>query len=157
MPFGLTNAPATFQDYISKILVEKLDIFIILYLDDILMYHENGGEKHVGAVWWILEQLQKHLWYANLKKYWFYQDELRFLDYILSHQGIQIEEKQIKTICNWPEPQSIYNIQVFLGFIHFHRQFIQGLNNRATPLISTLKISVVGLGNENLEQDGQRI
>lgn len=69
MSFCLTNAPATFQDYICKILVEKFNIFMIVYLNDILIYNKSGGEKHVEAVWWILKQLQKHLLYANLKKY----------------------------------------------------------------------------------------
>ena len=56
MPFSLTNAPAIFQRYINKILVEKLDIFIIMYLDDIPIYTKSKGEKHVQAVWWILNR-----------------------------------------------------------------------------------------------------
>ncbi len=68
MPFGLTNAPATFQGYINKILVEKLDVFVIMYLDDILIYTESEGKKHVQAIQWMLDQLQKHSLYANLKK-----------------------------------------------------------------------------------------
>ncbi len=55
MPFGLTNAPATFQGYINKILAEKLDVFVIVYLDDILIDTENEGEEHVQAVWWVLD------------------------------------------------------------------------------------------------------
>ena len=98
MPFGLTNAPATFQGYINKILAEKLDIFVIVYLDDIPIYTENEGKKYMEAVWWVLEQLRKHLLYANLKKCRFYQEEVRFLGYIVSHQGIQIEEEQIKAV-----------------------------------------------------------
>ena len=55
MPFGLSNAPATFQGYINKILAEKLDIFIIVYLDDILIYIKNPGQSHVEAVRWVLD------------------------------------------------------------------------------------------------------
>ncbi len=69
----------------------------------------------------MLEQLRKHLLYANLKKYWFHQEEVRFLGYIVSHQGIQMEEKQIKAVRDWPEPQSVRDIQVFLGFANFYR------------------------------------
>ncbi len=68
MPFGLINAPAMFQDYINKILAEKLDVFVIVYLDDILIYTESEGEEHVQAVRWVLDQLRKHSLYANLKK-----------------------------------------------------------------------------------------
>ncbi len=72
MPFGLTNAPAKFQSYINKILVEKLDVFVIVYLDDILTYTKNKGEEHVQAVQWVLDQLRKYSLYANLKKCRFY-------------------------------------------------------------------------------------
>ena len=68
MPFDLTNAPASFQGYINKILAEKLDIFVIVYLDDILIYTDNDGDGYVSAVWWVLEKLKKFLLFANLKK-----------------------------------------------------------------------------------------
>ncbi len=90
MPFGLTNAPATFQGYINKIMAKKLDVFVIVYLDDILIYTENEGEEHVQAVRWVLDQQRKHSLYANLKKCRFHLDEVRFLGYIVSHQGIQM-------------------------------------------------------------------
>ncbi len=93
MPFGLTNVPATFQGYIIKILAEKLFVFVIVYLDDILIYTENKGKEHVQAVRWVLDQLRKHSLYANLKKCRFHQDEVRFLGYIVSHQGIWMEEE----------------------------------------------------------------
>ncbi len=134
MPFGLTNAPTTFQGYINKILAEKLDVVMIVYLDDILIYTENEGEEHVQAVWWVLDQLRKHSLYTNLKKCRFYQDKVRFLGYIVSYQGIRIEEEQIKVVRDWPEPQSICNIQVFLGFANFYRRFIQGFSRLAAPL-----------------------
>ncbi len=68
MPFGLSNAPANYQGYINKILAEKLNIFVVVYLDDILIYTEDPGQSHVEAVRWVLEQLRKHDLYANLKK-----------------------------------------------------------------------------------------
>lgn len=60
MPFGLSNAPASFQGYVNKFLAEKLDIFFIVYLDDILIYTEDPGKPHVEAVRWVLDQLCKH-------------------------------------------------------------------------------------------------
>ncbi len=88
MFFGLTNILATFQSYINKILMEKLNIFMIVYLNDILLYTKSEGKKHVEVVWSVLEQLWKYSLYANLKKCWFDQEEVRFLDYIVSHQDI---------------------------------------------------------------------
>ncbi len=104
MPFGLTNAPATFQGYINKMLAKKLDVFVIVYLNDILIYTESEGKEHVQAIQWVLDQLRKHSLYSNLKKCRFHQDELRFLSYIVSHQGIQMKNEQIKAVYDWPEP-----------------------------------------------------
>ena len=68
MPFGFSNAPATFQGYINKILAEKLDVFDIVYLDEILINTEDPGQPHVNAVCWVLDQLRKYSLFANLKK-----------------------------------------------------------------------------------------
>ena len=106
----------------------------------------------------MLHQLWKYSLYANLKKCRFHQDKVRFLGYIVFYQGIQIEEKQIKAVYNWPEPQSVCDIQVFLGFANFYRQFIQEFSKLAAPLISMLKTALpVGLTNKNLEQGSQEI
>ncbi len=102
--FGLINAPAMFQGYINKILAEKLNVFIIVYFDDIFIYTGSEGKEHVEAIQWVLEQLRKHLLYANLKNCQFYHEEVRFLSYIVSYQGIWIEEERIKAVHDWSEP-----------------------------------------------------
>ena len=68
MLFGFSNTPATFQRYINKILAKKLDIFVIVYLDDILIYTKDLGLTHIEAVWWVLDQLRKQFLFPNLKK-----------------------------------------------------------------------------------------
>ncbi len=83
MYFWLSNAPTSFQGYINKILTEKLDIFVVVYLDDILIYTKNPGQLYVDTVRWVLEQLQKHGLYANLKKCRFYEDEIQFLGFVV--------------------------------------------------------------------------
>ena len=107
MPFGLSNAPATFQSYINKCLVEKLDVFVIVYLDDILIYTNEKGAKHKEAVRWVLEQLQKYSLYANLKKCRFNIEEVHFLRFIVSPSGVYMEPERIESIKNWPKPQFI--------------------------------------------------
>ena len=72
MPFGLTNTPATFQYYINKIFMKKLNIFVIMNLDNIFIYTEDESKSHIQAVRWVLDQLRKFLLYANLKKCWFH-------------------------------------------------------------------------------------
>ena len=98
MPFGLTNAPGSFQGYVNKILAEKLDIFIIVYLDDILIYTKDPGKAHVEAVRWVLDVLRKYGLYANLKKCRFHKDEVRFLDFVVSRDSIRIEEERINAV-----------------------------------------------------------
>ena len=138
--FGLTNAPASFQGYINKILAKKLDIFVIVYLDDILIYTDDD-ESHVTAVRWVLEQLRKFSLFANLKKCRFHQEEVRFLGYVVSSKGIRMEDERIEAVKQWPEPQSVRDIQVFLGFANFYQQFIQRFSRIAIPLTSILKTS----------------
>ena len=96
MPFGLSNAPTTFQRYVNKILAEKLDIFVIIYLDDILIYTEDPGQPHVEAVRWVLDQLWKYSLFTNLKKCCFHQDEFCFLGYVVSSKGLSMEVEQIE-------------------------------------------------------------
>ena len=141
MLFSLSNAPASFQGYVNKILAEKLDVFVIVYLDDILIYTKDAGQGHVEAVQWVLGELQKHGLFANLKKCRFHQEEIRFLGYVVSSQGIRMEEEKIDTVKAWPEPKSVRDIQVFIGFANFYRRFIQGFSKIAAPLTSMLKTS----------------
>ena len=95
IPFGLSNAPATFQRYVNKIVAEKFDIFVIIYLDDIWIYTKDLGRPHVEVVCWVLDQLRKHSLFVNLKKYWFYQDEIRFLEYVILSKRISMEAERI--------------------------------------------------------------
>ena len=93
MLFGLFNAPASFQGYINKIFTKKLYIFVVVYLDNILIYIKDSRQPHVKAMQWILEQLRKHGLYANLKKCQFHKNEIRFLGLVILAQGIKMEEK----------------------------------------------------------------
>ena len=139
MLFGLLNAPASFQSYINKILAKKLNIFVILYLDNILLYTKDPGQDHIEAVRWVLDVLRKHGLFANLKKCQFHKNEVRVLSYVMLTQGVRIEDEQIEAVKNWPEPTSIRDIQVFIGFANFYQRFILGFNWIAAPLTSMLK------------------
>ncbi len=103
IPFGFSNVPVSFQSYINKILAEKFDILVVVYLDDILIYTEDPGQPHVEAVRWVLKQLWKYGLYANLKKCRFHKDELRFLGFVVLAQGIRMEKERIEVVKTWPE------------------------------------------------------
>ena len=119
MPFGLSNAPASFQDYIKKILAKKLDIFGIVYLDDILIYSKDPGQLYIDIVYGVLEQLQKYGLFANWKKCRFHQDKVRFLEFEVSAQGFSMEEERIEVVKIWPKSKSIRDIQVFFRICQF--------------------------------------
>ena len=91
--FRLSNAPASFQDYNNKILVEKFDVFVIVYLDDILIYTKDTSQAHVESVRWVVNKLKRYGFFANFKNCRFYKDEVRFLGYIVSAWGVKIEEE----------------------------------------------------------------
>ena len=139
MPFGLSNAPATFQGIINRVLAEKLDVFCIVYLDDILIYTEEVGSAHMDAVKWVLGRLLQHGLYANLQKCRFNQEEVRFLGYVISPAGIRMEEERISSVRSWPRPQCIRDVQVFIGFANFYRRFIKGFSKIAKPLTAMMK------------------
>ena len=88
MPFGSSNAPASFQGYVNKILAKKLDIFIIVYLNNILIYIKDPGQGYVEAVRWVLDLLRKNGLFANLKKCRFHKDKVQFLGYVVSSHNI---------------------------------------------------------------------
>ena len=110
MPFSLSNALAIFQRYINKILAKKLDIFVIVYLDGILIYTKDPGQPQIEAVRWVLDKLRKYLLFASLKKCCFHQDEVCFLGYVVSFKGISMEAKKIEVVKEWPEPKLVQNI-----------------------------------------------
>ena len=93
MRFGLSNAPASFQNYINKILAKKLDVFVIVYLNDILIYTKDANQTHVDAFRLVLNKPRKHNFFANLKMYCFYKDEIQFLGYVILAYGVKIEDK----------------------------------------------------------------
>ena len=95
-----------------------------MYFDNILIYTKDIGQGHVEAVWWVLGELQKHDLFANLKKCCFHQEEVCFLGYVVSSQGIRIEEEKINTIKAWLELKLVRDIQVFVRFANFYRRFI---------------------------------
>jgi transposase InsO family protein len=143
MPFGLTNAPATFQSYINQALSGLVDIFCVVYLDDILIYSQTR-EEHTLHVRRVLERLKKWSLYANPKKCVFYTDRVEFLGFIVSREGVAMDPSRVSAISEWPIPKSYHDVQVFLGFANFYRRFIENYSKLAGPLTSLLKGSKKG-------------
>jgi hypothetical protein len=138
MPFGLTNAPASFQQLMNEVLREFLDISVIVYLDDILIYSKTR-EEHVRHITQVLERLRKHRLWAKAEKCRFFQNSVDFLGYIVSQDGVSMDPTKVNAIIEWQPPKSVKDIQVFLGFANFYRRFIKGYSKITEPLTRLLR------------------
>jgi len=143
MPFGLTNAPATFQAYINKALAGLVDDFVVVYLDDILIYSETR-EEHVRHLREVLARLRKFALYANRKKCDWFTDRVEFLGFIVSVAGVSMDRSRVAAIEEWPTPKTFREVQVFLGFANFFRRFIKGYSKIVVPLTALSKGAKLG-------------
>ena len=128
MPFRLTNAPATFQRFMNDIFSDMVNVFVVVYLDDILIYSNNINDHHTH-VQEVLCCLQKNGLYAGVPKCTFHADMVKYLGYILFPTGLMMDSAKVQVIKNWPEPRKVKDIQSFLGFANFYRWFIHTLTS----------------------------
>ena len=138
MPFGLTNAPATFQAYINNALRPFLNRFCTAYLDDILIYSENE-EQHIKHVKQILEALTKAGLQTKPQKCEFLTNNVAYLGFIITTEGLRMDPAVITTIIEWPIPKKLRDVRSFLGFGNFYRCFIQDNSHLARPLTQLTK------------------
>ncbi|KAK3510964.1 hypothetical protein QTP70_027799, partial [Hemibagrus guttatus] len=138
MPFGLTNAPAVFQALINEVFRDLLGRGVIAYIDDILVY-STSMEEHVRQVREVLARLQQHHLYIKLEKCEFYRPMVTFLGYLISHQGVEMDMVKVRTVTEWHAPSTVQELQRFLGFANFYRQFIQNYSSVAGPLTPLLR------------------
>jgi hypothetical protein len=138
MPFGLANAPAAFQSYINATLRPYLDVFVIAYLDDIVIY-SNTAEEHREHVRTVLKVLLKAGLYLKLRKCEFNAKEIGFMGFVITPEEVRMERDRIATIEEWPMPESHRDIQVFLGFANFYRRFIKGFSRIVRPMTAMLR------------------
>src|SRR5207248_3125247 len=136
MPFGLTNAPASMQSLVNDILKPFLDLFIIAFLDDILIYSRNLKE-HILHVRQVLEALYKVRLYIKPEKCEFHITTVNFLGYTLTPEGTKMDESKVQSVLQWLQPKTIKEIQTFLGLANFYRRFIQGYSTIVAPLTIT--------------------
>ena len=138
MPFGLTNTPATFQHLVNHIFRDMLDIFVVVYLDDILIFSKNEDEhrEHVRRV---LQRLRENDLFAKPEKCEFHVDTVEYLGFIVSPTGISMDSVKVQAISEWEPPKSVHDLQVFLGFANYYRRFIRDYSKIAQPLTSLLK------------------
>ncbi|SPC62525.1 related to Gag-pol polyprotein [Ustilago sp. UG-2017b] len=138
MPFGLANAPAHFQSFINDIFRDIIGVYVVVYLDDFLIFSDTE-EAHVKHVTEVLTRLRSNRLFAKLSKCEFHTKIVEFLGYIIKPTGIEMDPEKVRTVKDWPMPESIHDIQRFLGFANFYRRFIAHFARIAKPLTSLVK------------------
>ncbi|GJV35411.1 putative reverse transcriptase domain-containing protein [Tanacetum coccineum] len=133
MPFGLTNAPAVFMDLMNRVCKPYLDKFVIVFIDDILIYSKNK-EEHEEHLKQILELLKKEELYAKFSKCEFWIPKVQFLGHVIDSEGIHVDPAKIESIKDWTSPKSPTEIRQFLGLAGYYRRFIEGFSKIAKPM-----------------------
>ena len=138
MPFGLCNVPSTFTTLMNTIFREEMDDFVIVYIDDILVYSKTAEEhaRHLEAV---LGRLKDNKLYANGEKSDFAHEEIEFLGHVVTRDGIKPDMKKVKAIQEWKRPSTQKGLRSFLGLANYYRRFIRDFSKLARPLSDLLK------------------
>ncbi|KAD4180417.1 hypothetical protein E3N88_29008 [Mikania micrantha] len=123
MPFGLTNAPAVFMDLMNRVFCKFLDKFVIVFIDDILIYSKSK-EEHEGHLRIVLETLRRKKLYAKFSKFDFWLSQVAFLGHIVSAEGIMMDPAKIEAITKWPTPTSATEVQSFLGLAELKKRLV---------------------------------
>ncbi|GJS56099.1 putative reverse transcriptase domain-containing protein [Tanacetum coccineum] len=138
MPFGLTNAPAVFMDLMNRIFHEYLDKFVIVFIDDILVYSKSE-EEHERHLQIVLEILRQKKLYAKFSKCEFWLQQVAFLGHIVSADGIIMDPSKVEAITKWPRPTTVTEVRSFLGLAGYYRRFVEGFSRLALPLTQLMR------------------
>ncbi|GJU43888.1 putative reverse transcriptase domain-containing protein [Tanacetum coccineum] len=133
MPYGLTNAPAIFMDLINRVCNPYLDKFMIVFIDDILIYSKTQ-EEHVEHLRLVLELLKKDKLYAKFSKCEFWLREVQFLRHVINGNGIHVDPSKIEDVKNWKAPRTLTEVCSFLGLARYYRRFIKNFSKIAKSL-----------------------
>ena len=127
MPFGLTNAPAVFMDLMNRVFSPYLDKFVIVFIDDILVY-SCSPEEHAENLGTVLQILRECQLYAMFSKCQFWLDKVDFLGHVISAEGISVDPQKIEAIVNWKPPTNVYEVHSFLGLAGYYRKCVAGFS-----------------------------
>src|SRR4051812_20177884 len=137
MSFGLTNAPATFSRLMNYIFTEYLDKFVVVYLDDILIYSKTD-EEHAGHLRLVLEKLREHQLYAKYSKCEFWLPKVTYLGHVISKDGIAVNPERIQAILDWTPPKTVKQVRSFLGLASYCRRFVEIFSKIARPMTNLI-------------------
>ena len=146
MPFGLTNAPAVFMDQMNRTFHELLDVCVVVFIDDILVYSKSKAEheKHLRLV---LDIFRKQKWFAKLSKCDFWLKEVTFLGHVISKEGVMVDPVKVRAIVEWESPKNVSEVRSFLGLAGYYRRFVKDFSKIAQPMTKLLRKEVLKVFN----------
>jgi hypothetical protein len=138
MSFGLTSAPAYFMYLMNKVFMEYLDQFVVVFIDDILVF-SRSEEEHEVHLRLVLQKLREHQLYAKFSKCAFWLKEVSFLGHIITDGGIAVDPSKVRDVLNWSPPKNVPEIRSFLALAGYYRRFIEGFSKIVKPLTTLLE------------------
>ena len=138
MLFGLTNAPTASMDLMNKVFHEYLDRFVIVFIDDILIY----SKSHEVNLRIVVQILRERKLYAKLKKFEFWLNQVVFLGHVIPKDGITVGPNKIEAVVNWDRPTNVSEVRSFLGLVGYYRRFVEGFSRIAAPLTQLTRKNV---------------
>jgi hypothetical protein len=156
MPFGLTNAPSVFMDLMNRVFHKYLDSFVVVFIDDILIYSANHQE-HEEHLKMVLDVLREKKLFAKLKKCEFWLEEVSFLGHVVSKEGLAVDPKKIEAIVEWERPTSVREIRSFLGLAGYYRRFIAGFSALSGPLTALTRKNAPYVWSDECEESFQEL
>jgi hypothetical protein len=138
MSFGLTNAPSTFMRLMNEVLKEFIGKFVIVYLDDILVFSKTKAE-HLKYLAIVMRKIQQEKLLINMKKSSFMKTKLIYLGFVISANELRMDPDKVEVIKNWPSPRNIYEVRSFHGLASFYHKFIKNFSGISTTMMDTVK------------------
>ncbi|GKV48697.1 hypothetical protein SLEP1_g55500 [Rubroshorea leprosula] len=156
MPFGLTNAPAAFMDLMNRVFKPYLDKFVVVFIDDILVYSRSIAE-HEEHLQLVLQVLREKKLYAKLKKCEFWLNSVAFLGHVVSKDGISVDPEKVKAVVEWSRPTNVTEVRSFLGLAGYYRRYVEGFSRIAVPLTRLTQKGVKFEWTDECEQSYQEL
>jgi hypothetical protein len=138
MSFGLTNAPRTFMRLMNEVLKDLIGKFVIVYLDDILIFSKTK-EEHLRHLTLVMKRLQQEKLLINLKKSYFMKKELICLGFVISSNELKMDLERVRAIRDWPSLSIIFEVRSFHGLVSFYRKFIRNFSGICAPMLEIMK------------------
>jgi len=156
MSFGLANAPAAFMDLMTRVFRPYLDLFVIVFIDDILVYSRSRSE-HEQHLRIVLQTLRDQRLYAEFSKCEFWLESVSFLGHVVSKEGIRVDPAKIEAIRDWHRPTSVTEVRSFVGLASYYRRFVEGFSTIAVPLTRLTRVDVPFVWSEECEASFLRL